>query len=163
DEVVDAGGFHPDRDPGIRTGHGRAVQQRRPRVAVGCDDRDPLRDHVVVPLGHGVRHGRRCPAHGRGRYPMSWRCPGRLRSLAFTRVARCARGYPGSLTLAPMPDLDDQGSQLIEIIGDFVDIAAEVSPEEALEGFDKTVNEVFFRDWPTVRSWGDSLYERMEN
>jgi hypothetical protein len=62
-----------------------------------------------------------------------------------------------------MPDLDDQGSQLIETIGDLVDIAAEVSPEEALEGFDKTVTEVFFRDWPTVRSWGDSLYERMQS
>jgi len=62
-----------------------------------------------------------------------------------------------------MPDLDDQGSQLIETIGDLVDIAAEVSPEEALEGFDNTVTEVFFRDWPTVRSWGDSLYERMQD
>ena len=66
-------------------------------------------------------------------------------------------------TFGVVPDLEDQGSQLIETIGDLVDIAAEVSPEEALEGFDKTATEVFFRDWPTVRSWGDSLYERMQN
>jgi hypothetical protein len=62
-----------------------------------------------------------------------------------------------------MPDVEDQGSQLIETLGDLVDLAAAVSPEEALEGFDKTATEVFFRDWPTVRSWGDSLYERMQN
>jgi hypothetical protein len=62
-----------------------------------------------------------------------------------------------------MPDLEDQGSQLIETIGDLVDIAAAVPPEEGFDGLDKTVTEVFFRDWPTVRSWGDSLYERIEN
>ena len=62
-----------------------------------------------------------------------------------------------------MADLEDQGSQLIETIGDLVDIAAAVPPPEAFDGFDKTVTEVFLRDWPTVRSWGDSLYERIQN
>ena len=52
-----------------------------------------------------------------------------------------------------MPDLEDQGSQLIETIGDLVDIAAEVPPAEGFDGLDKTATEVFFRDWPTVRSW----------
>ena len=62
-----------------------------------------------------------------------------------------------------MPDFDDQGSQLIVTIGDLVDLAAALPPAEAFDGLDKTATEVFFRDWPTVRSWGDSLYERLEN
>jgi hypothetical protein len=62
-----------------------------------------------------------------------------------------------------MADLDDPGSQLIETIGDLVDLAAALPPAEAFDGLDKTVTEVFFRDWPTVRSWGDSLYERIQN
>ena len=61
-----------------------------------------------------------------------------------------------------MPDFDDQGSQLIETIGDLVDLAAALPPADAFDGLDKTATEVFFRDWPTVRSWGDSLYERLQ-
>ena len=66
-------------------------------------------------------------------------------------------------TLRSVADLDDPGSQLIETVGDLVDLAAELPPAEAFDGLDKTVTEVFFRDWPTIRSWGDSLYERIEN
>ena len=66
-------------------------------------------------------------------------------------------------TLRSVPDLDDQGSQLIETIGDLVDLAAALPPADAFDGLDKTVTEVFFRDWPTVRSWGDSLYERIQD
>jgi hypothetical protein len=86
-------------------------------------------------------------------------------TIVFRLRSTRSRAAPGAFraTFTVMPDLDDQGSQLIETIGDLVDIASEVSPEEALEGFDKTATEVFFRDWPTVRSWGDSLYERMQN
>jgi hypothetical protein len=62
-----------------------------------------------------------------------------------------------------MADLDDPGSQLIETIGDLVDLATALPPAEAFDGLDKTVTEVFFRDWPTVRSWGDSLYERIQH
>jgi hypothetical protein len=62
-----------------------------------------------------------------------------------------------------MAEFEDPGSQLIETIGDLVDLAAALPAAEAFDGLDKTVTEVFFRDWPTVRSWGDSLYERIEN
>jgi hypothetical protein len=77
--------------------------------------------------------------------------------LCFT-LRRLRSGY-----VQAMADLDDQGSQLIETIGDLVDLAAGLPPDEAFEGLDKTATEVFFRDWPTVRSWGDSLYERLQN
>ena len=81
---------------------------------------------------------------------------GRSASRRSASIARVA-------TLRSVPDLDDPGSQLIETIGDLVDLAAALPSDEAFDGLDKTVTEVFFRDWPTVRSWGDSLYERIEN
>jgi hypothetical protein len=59
-------------------------------------------------------------------------------------------------------DQGDQGARFLEALGDLVDLAAEIPATEALAGYDKTVTEAFFRDWPTVRSWGDSLYARLQ-
>ena len=77
----------------------------------------------------------------------------------MTIVFLCAvkSGTPG------MTDPDTASARLIEALTDLTQVTAAVPSDSALDSFDKTTNEVFFRDWPTVRSWAESLCQRLDD
>jgi hypothetical protein len=61
-----------------------------------------------------------------------------------------------------VPDENELGARLLVALSDFVDVTAAIPPDLAIETFDQTVAEVFFRDWPTIRSWAESVWQRVE-
>ena len=42
-----------------------------------------------------------------------------------------------------------------------LDVADEVTPDEALQAIDEATLEVFWRDWPQINAWAASLWQRL--
>jgi hypothetical protein len=55
----------------------------------------------------------------------------------------------------------DTSQQLMEALEVLEEVADTVTPEAALEEFDETSLQVFWRDWPHISSWAGSLWRRL--
>jgi hypothetical protein len=62
---------------------------------------------------------------------------------------------------SPMTDGDGPSARLLLALADLTQIAAAIRPQDAPGEFDETVTEVFYRDWPTIRSWAESLWQHL--
>jgi len=60
-----------------------------------------------------------------------------------------------------MPE-DRDDARLLVALADLAEASAASTPEEAADTFDATVSEVFFRDWPAIRDWGESVWHHLD-
>ena len=58
-----------------------------------------------------------------------------------------------------MPD-DDVGERLLAALDELLSVTREIPPEMAPDALDEAILEIFWRDWPALRSWGESLWQR---
>ena len=58
-----------------------------------------------------------------------------------------------------MEKTDGLSARLMLVLADLIEIAAAIPPENTAAEFDETVTEVFYRDWPTIRSWAESVWQ----
>ena len=54
--------------------------------------------------------------------------------------------------------MEDVADRFLELIHDLEDIANSVSAQRALEEFDETTLQVFWKKWPHVSGWAGSLW-----
>ena len=52
---------------------------------------------------------------------------------------------------------DDLDGRLIEALSDLDEVAAELTADEAVTALDEATLQVFWKDWPNIRSWAGSL------
>jgi hypothetical protein len=84
---------------------------------------------------------------------------------------RAPRGWTGSPSVcrpansAPycrdMPE-GDVGDRLMTALSHLDAVADEVTSDEALHVIDDATLEVFWRDWPQISAWAESLWQRLD-
>ena len=60
-----------------------------------------------------------------------------------------------------MPE-SDVGDRLVAALSHLDAVADEVTPDEALHVIDDVTLEVFWRDWPQISAWAESLWQRLD-
>ena len=55
----------------------------------------------------------------------------------------------------------DAAQQLLEAMEAFDEVAGSVTAHEAVEQFDETTLQLFWRDWPRIQSWAGSLWRQL--
>jgi hypothetical protein len=55
---------------------------------------------------------------------------------------------------------DDVGERLLGVLNEFGAITRQLPAEDAADALDNAILEVFWRDWPPLRSWTESLWQR---
>lgn len=63
--------------------------------------------------------------------------------------------------MADALDSIDLGGQLLVALGELREIAQMIAAADAIDVLDATEAEVFWRDWPEVRSWTEALWQRL--
>jgi hypothetical protein len=73
------------------------------------------------------------------------------------------RGTSARYRRAMSNQSDDQniGDLLLATLADFVKITQALPAPNAASVLDETEVEVFWRDWPEVRSWAESVWQRL--
>ena len=57
--------------------------------------------------------------------------------------------------------MDDAGDKLLEVIHELEDVANCLPAQRALEEFDETTLQVFWRKWPQLSSWAGQLWSML--
>jgi hypothetical protein len=63
--------------------------------------------------------------------------------------------------MADAPDHDDIGSRLLVALAALREITQTIPAADAIGALDETEAEVFWRDWPEVRSWTEAVWQRL--
>jgi hypothetical protein len=57
--------------------------------------------------------------------------------------------------------MDDAGDKLLEVIHELEDVANCLTARRALDEFDETTLQVFWRKWPQLSSWAGQLWSML--
>lgn len=57
----------------------------------------------------------------------------------------------------------DLGERLVTLLSELEAITQQVSADEAEAVLDEATLQVFWRDWPPLRSWAESLWQRLQS
>jgi hypothetical protein len=55
------------------------------------------------------------------------------------------------------------GDRLVRALSDLEAVTREVTVDDALAGLDEATLEVFWRDWPSLRGWAETLWQRLND
>jgi hypothetical protein len=55
------------------------------------------------------------------------------------------------------------GDRLVGVLSDFEAVTRAVTVDDAHATLDETTLEVFWREWPSLRSWAESLWQRLND
>ncbi len=57
--------------------------------------------------------------------------------------------------------MDDSNEEFLAIIEDLSDLISTLPAQRALDGFDQTTLQVFWRKWPQVSAWAGWLWSQL--
>ena len=57
--------------------------------------------------------------------------------------------------------MDDHNEEFLAIIEDLADLISTLPAQRALDGFDQTTLQVFWRKWPQVSAWAGWLWSQL--
>jgi hypothetical protein len=57
--------------------------------------------------------------------------------------------------------VDDVSDKFLELVHEFEDLAASVTPQQALAEFDETALQVFWKKWPHLSAWAGRLWSML--
>jgi hypothetical protein len=57
--------------------------------------------------------------------------------------------------------VDDHNEEFLAIIEDLADLISTLPAQRALDGFDQTTLQVFWRKWPQVSAWAGWLWSQL--
>lgn len=58
---------------------------------------------------------------------------------------------------------DDVSDRLVEAITTLEQVAAELTPDDAVDALDNSALQTFWREWPDVGSWAGAVWRRLND
>jgi hypothetical protein len=79
----------------------------------------------------------------------------------WPQIQRLVESARYGRSMADAPDNNGIGSQLLIALAELREITQTIAAADAVGVLDETEAEVFWRDWPEVRSWTEALWQRL--